>query len=360
MRVLLMLDAGFVRHEQPLLERLAFGLADEGVATQVACPRGPGTELSISLLRDPLRYQHRALPFARRIEARRLLALLADEARGDRPVDIIHAFGGSCWRLAADLAGEAHAGLALEVWRPGLAHRVRTLPRDASIPVLCTSPDPSVERELLRDRGHPPVRLVPWGARVRTDSPVPFSPGRAPAIMLVGGGRDTSTFRAAFEGVAGALAHAPSAACFVDASGARRAGIWSLAEGRGLLDRVTIVDRLETRRDLVLRADVLVIPDARGEQRSIILDAMGAARAVVAAADAGNAALIDGRTALTLRDLDAPAWAAALTGLLDDPERARDLGRSASAWIAEHRRLTQSIATLIDAYESLVQVQAGS
>lgn len=358
MRVLLMLDAGFVQHEQALVERLAFGLADEGVYAQVACPEGPDAALGISLLRDPIRYRHRAFPFARRIEARRLLAALTDDARTDRPVDVVHAFGGSAWRIAADLAAESGASLALEVWRPGLVHRVRGLHRDPGTALVCMSPDPSIEREILRDRSHPPVRLVPWGARVRTDGPEPLTPGRAPAFMLVGGGRDASAFRAAFEGVAGALAHAPAAACFVDASGARRANIWSLAKERALLDRVTIVDRLEIRRDLVLRADILVVPDARGEQRSIVLDAMGASRAIVAAADPGNAALIDGRTALTIRDTDARAWGGTLTALLDDPERARDLGRSAASWIAEHRRLTQSIATLIDAYESLVQVQA--
>lgn len=355
-----MLDAGFLRHEQPLLERIAFGLTDEGVYAQLAIPEATGTDVAMSLLRDPMLFRQRGLAFARRIEARRLALRAAEDARGDRAIDVVHAFGGSSWRLAADLAAATGAGLALEVWRPGLTHRVRSLHRDPRTPVVLTTPDPNMERELLRDRGHPPVRLSPWGARVRSDAPEVFAPGRAPAIMMLGGGRDAGNYRAAFEGVASAIADIPGAACFVDASGARRAGIWALARARNMLNRVTIVDRFELRRDLVLRADVLVIPDSRGEHRSIVLDAMGSGRAVIAAADPGNATLIDGRTAITLRDLGRGAWTHAVSSLLADHDRARTLARSAMDYVAEHRRLSQSVAMLIDAYESLVQVPAPS
>ena len=116
----------------------------------------------------------------------------------------------------------------------------------------------------------------------------------------------------AFEGVVSAMPGERLYHLFVDAEAAHRTGIWPVARGLGVLDRLSLIDEMEGRRELVLRGDVLVQSDARGEQRSLVLDAMASGMIVLAAEDPMVSYLVNGRTARTVSGTRSDEWAAAL------------------------------------------------
>jgi glycosyltransferase involved in cell wall biosynthesis len=102
-------------------------------------------------------------------------------------------------------------------------------------------------------------------------------------------------------------------------------------------------------------SDVVVSPSIWPEPLSrVILEAMWAGRPVVASAVGGSPeAVEDGTTGLLVPKGDARALAAAVAGLLRDPERRARMGRAAAARAATLFDEDRLVASLLDAYESL-------
>ena len=114
--------------------------------------------------------------------------------------------------------------------------------------------------------------------------------------------------------------------CALDQGGALEAGIARL----GLADRVLL---LGVRRDvprLLAAADVFVLASDREGLPIAVLEAMAAARPVVATA-VGNLpdVIRDGATGRLVPPGDCAALAAALAELLGDPQRAAGMGEAA-------------------------------
>src|SRR5690606_5421874 len=124
------------------------------------------------------------------------------------------------------------------------------------------------------------------------------------------------------------------------------------------LQRFSLAPNLEGRREPVLRGDLLLLPEALGEHRSIALDAMAAGMAVVALADPYVGSLIDGRTAALVKEPGADLWAAALSPLLEAADAAHALGERAREFVRTERRASVHVASLVDGYEWLTSSQS--
>jgi glycosyltransferase involved in cell wall biosynthesis len=120
------------------------------------------------------------------------------------------------------------------------------------------------------------------------------------------------------------------------------------------------MDRLEDRRDLVLRCDVLVYPDARHEQRTLLLDAMAHGLIILATDDPLVSVIQDGVT-VTVPEARTPAgWADALRVRLADRAGSIALGLSAREHVRQHRRASAHIEALVDAYTDLTRVETAA
>ncbi|MFG0283694.1 MAG: glycosyltransferase, partial [Phycisphaerales bacterium JB039] len=183
------------------------------------------------------------------------------------------------------------------------------------------------------------------------------SPEQAIAVMIAGRGEDQHAIAECLTAL-GRLAETHNAMIFMDAEAGRRAGAAQLAREQGFASRFSLAPNLEGRRDPVLLGDVLLLPEALGEHRSIALDAMAAGMAVVALADPYVGALIDGRTAAVVQEPAADGWAEALSPLLASPEAAQALGERARQFIADERRASVHVASLLDGYEWLTSSPA--
>jgi hypothetical protein len=354
MRVLILADEFFSSRERGLLSRLEIGLADEGVRVTHAVPEGFQAEAPEGVFSRVLTYSTKTLLLTRRLAVRKLVRAL-EEMDEKEPIDIIHVFGGSVWGLGRDLAIEMGTGLALEVWRAGLIERARSVRmEDGDVPLLL-APDPAIERALAQlptGANLPISRLATWGVLTPATPREIFPPEKAPSIMLVGSGRDHAAFRAAVEGIASVAKDNPDLLIFCDALAARRSNIWPLARKLGILQNLSLIDELEGRRDLLLHGDVLVQPEAHGEQRSILLEAMATGMVVIAAADPMVSALQDGVTA-RLVSKGPGQWSTVLRDVMMNPERARGLGRSAREFVKTHRKASDHVRAVLAAYEWL-------
>ena len=278
MRVVVVADRLFASRERELLSRLEIGLADEGVRVLQALPEEGAAAAQSSqaagVFTATLTFPSGGLPFTTGLRARRLAQRLeeVDSGADDSPVDIVHVFGGSLWPFGAALAEACGAGLALEVWRAGLIDRTGTIAAAAPKDVLFIAPDPEIERAPRQRGGGVATRLAIWGVHAG-DPPAPkLVAGRAPTVMLIGAGNDPRAMRAALEGVANCVRAHPDMLIFADALAARRADLYALAMQRGILANLSLIEEIESRRDLLVQGDVLLLCEGNGEQRTIVLE----------------------------------------------------------------------------------------
>jgi glycosyltransferase involved in cell wall biosynthesis len=375
MRVLILADDFFAAREQALLSRIEVGLADEGVRVVHAIPQSAAAYAPGEVISKVMVYPDHVWSPALGATARKLSRELERISQGDEPgrIDVVHVFGGSCWNLGAQLAREFAAGMVVEVWRAGLVEQARQLVSqvtdEAASPLrtdvksfsavsdrisglMFLAPDQTIE-ERLRASVRGTVRCVPWGVHVVDSSRRLLDSRRSPTAMMVGTGRDAKAFAAALEGLAIACRSNPDLLIFCDAQAARRADLHRLARRLNILDRLSLIDELEGRRDLVIEGDLLIQPDASGEQRSVTLDAMAHGMVVIAAADPLVSILIDGRTARLVQNQSSDSWATTIREVLSDSAGADRLAGSAAAYVRENRRASTQVRGILDAYDAV-------
>lgn len=383
MRILILADELFASREREMLHRLEVGFVDEGHRVIHALPdhliprATPNQDLQVRTVG----YSDLPMPMADRLRSTvlvRTLARIADDEDADthKPVDVVHVFGGGVWGLGQRIAGLIGAGLALEVWRLGLTERAASMVRSAgsgSIPVFL-APDRRIERALRDEGPGVAVRLVPWGVHTPAEPREILNPKRLPALMIVGTGRDAATYASLVRslGVVRAAGHEFTA--FLDARAAQRAGVWAVAHETGLLDCISLIEELEGRRDLLLHGDILIHPDASGEQRTIVLEAMASGLAVVASEDPAVEILRERETAILVRtskSKPAPTgtlqdrWAEAITRVLAKPAEATALARAARQFVRTDRQASAQVRGVLECYAALsptdsIPFQAGS
>lgn len=137
---------------------------------------------------------------------------------------------------------------------------------------------------------------------------------------------------------------------WVAGDGPERAALRAQGERLGLAAQVDWLGQREDVGDLLAAADVLVLPSRAEGLGVAALEAMAAARPVVASAVGGLAdAVRDGRTGLLVPPGDAVALGAALERLVREPGLRAALGAAGPARVAEGFLAEQMVA----AYERL-------
>ncbi|MDQ7014420.1 MAG: glycosyltransferase [Planctomycetota bacterium] len=360
MRVVLLADRRFASRERSMLARLQVGLADEGIRVVLALPRG-FERSDEGLFGQTVDFEETGLPLSLSWRASEVATRLrSTEKTGEDPARIVHVFGGSLWPFGLALAERLDAALILEVWRSGLVRQAQRLVSKASgrAGTLIVCADSAIAAQCVHDIPGVQVRHSPWG--VYADKPLGevFRPGAAWSVMIAGAGFDKGAFTACFEAIADIVREHPDMLVFADAVAARRADLWKLAEKLGVRSQVSLVDEMDANRDLVLRGDVLVLPEARGEQRTLVLEAMSVGMPVVAARDDFNTALIDERSALLVTPGDRQGWSRQLRRLFGEGGRRADsieeLIVSAHEFVATEHRPSRHVGGVIEAYEAAV------
>lgn len=358
MRVLLLADGDFATRERTLVERLAFGMMDEGVRAILATPRdavGDEEGLIERIWHDAPATRFGAARAASALSARLAAFGLADERA---PLDVVHALGAGAWRIGARLARIHSAPLVLECWTGALVRQGMTFARSGAAGdtpgVVVQAPSVALAHGETTPAGVT-IEACPWGVHARDEegAGAPGAP-ETPGVVIIADRSVGTKLISVLRGVSGVV-EARDAVLVCDAALFQRdRRIWRAARDFGLLPRLSLVAALEARRAPALGADALLWVSRPGEHRSIVLDAMASGVAVAAPADPRCDWTGVPGAMRTLKTGAEDEWHDAVGELLADAAARQSIGDAARDWARSERSASGHVAAQISLYERVV------
>jgi glycosyltransferase involved in cell wall biosynthesis len=212
-------------------------------------------------------------------------------------------------------------------------------------------PDDRIE---LIAEGIEPSRLVP--ARDRTTTRAALGAGAEQVVLLAVA---ALVARKGLDVLLDALAQLATDGLrpplWVAGAGPERAALEARCKRAGLSTAVRFLGARDDTADLLAACDIFVLPARREGLGVSALEAMAAARPVIASAVGGlTFSVVDGRTGLLVAPDDAAALAAAIRRVIGDPALRTRLGQAGPArvregflaeqMVAAHERLYQTVA----------------
>lgn len=353
MRSLLLADRDLALRESALLHRLLIGLLDAGTHVTLAAPEQVLGKIDSALGVAMLPYRVSGLILTRTLRARELLdRFFSATAVSSGEPGIVHVFGAEALPLAEEVAALGGLGIVVDVHSRVMVARAAAVEWDPSSTVLLAGSAGLAAALLASGVPGSIVRERPWGV---TGSPTPrggLREGRSVSIAVGGGGGDRAAWANAVRGIAQAAGHSDDLAVFMDADASDHAGVGALVGSLGLSPLVSRVPDFESRRALVVQADILLWPERLGEVRSVVLDGMASEMAVIAVEDP-DAPALGSRGPARLVAGDPAGWAEAIGAIVADTQSRRNLGAACAAYVAEHHRSASHISGVFDAYERL-------
>lgn len=359
MRIAILADDDFARREQALLSRLEVGLVDEGVRTIRLVPASASQPHDDAgpIFAPRMTYEDHSVWYFRRKRAARIADAVAHalDAPPEACLEIVHCFGQGAWSFGHDFSRRVGARLVLDVWRPDLARSAGRLLRRAAArdSTSLFVPGQAVRRAVRKEAPDAAVVTTPWGVHPGEIPHSTIDPTTPIGVVLLAGGRQRVAIGNALRALAKAAKEQPGLLVFMDAGVAAEVGAWRICRETKTLDRLSLIEDLEHRREPALRADVLIQPEAIGEHRSFTLEAMASGMLVVARADPFVEYLVDGKTAKLVQSDTQDAWHAAISGLLNDPDAAHELSESARLYIRANRTASAYVEAVLTGYRDL-------
>lgn len=162
------------------------------------------------------------------------------------------------------------------------------------------------------------------------------------------------------EAAALAAPQAPDMRFVIVGDGPLRPDLEAQARQLGVADRVAFPGYCDNVAARLPCFDVFVLPSISEGMSNALLEAMAAARAIVATDIGANAEVVQaGHSALLVPPGDASALAGAIVQLYRDRALATSLGRAARARVSDHFSLARSAALYVDLYHALIRGEAG-
>ena len=228
-----------------------------------------------------------------------------------------------------------HTHSSVDSWVAGLAARSLGVPADRVVAI-----GPGLDTA----RFHPDVS----GAAVRRELRL-----AGPVIGLVAnirGSKGHAYFLAAARAV---LAERPDARFLIVGDGIGFDDVQRRVKEMGLEHRVLMTGFRRDVPEVMAALDVLVLPSIKSEAMSqVIPQALAVGTPVVGTTVGGTPELVrDGETGRLVPPADAPALAAAILDLMNDPERARALARRGQALVLAQHSLDAAMARTVEVYE---------
>lgn len=187
---------------------------------------------------------------------------------------------------------------------------------------------------VVRNGAPPPPPPMSSGQRARRRRSLGL-PSGGPVLLSVSVLRPDKGLDVTIDAMPQVLARVPDATLLVVGSGPAEAALRERAARQGVGDRCVFAGRRDDVEDLYPIADMLVHTSRREALPTVVLEAMTAGLPVVATDVGGTAELVTQGVTGVLVPPDSPGdVAGAVTILLEDPERARAIGREARLRVA--------------------------
>ncbi len=365
MRALILADGSFASRERALLSRLEVGLADEGVRVVRVTPIEPAAE---SLDNPYLRWIKFPEPSSKLFAPISARAVLQDiqtmrelSVQDNEPIDLVHIMGDNAWAAGERIARELDAALVYELWSEvavqrglALARALKARDEDERKRVIFLCPDEGVEQRIEANTPWINRRLAVWGVHSHHERPEWPKRNGAFSVLMLGTGDDIASCKVALDGLSRLRTAAPTLLIFLDAALVRSSNaLWKHADKLKLLDCVSVIEDTESRRELSLQVDAVVVPERLQQHRTILLDAMAHGVLVLAREGCPMTALRDSETAVVIERGDAEEWERAILSLLSDRARAAALLEGAMAFVRENRLASAQVRGALSAYETV-------
>ncbi|MFA7235976.1 MAG: glycosyltransferase [Phycisphaeraceae bacterium] len=198
------------------------------------------------------------------------------------------------------------------------------------------------------------VELIrPGVMRVGVEAGEPMSSADgALCLLVIGDGKVDAAMAAFFEGVARARTKLTQMQLFLYSSQDAGHRWWKKAQEMGILGQVCLVGADAGSQRMLVRSDVVLMPQAGGVMRTLMLATMSAGRPVIAAADTTMDDLIDGTTARLLDSPTAEQWARTLIELPGQAEELRLLGGRAREYVRKEHGIAAFVNRVIEVYRT--------
>ena len=248
------------------------------------------------------------------------------------------------------LAGVAArlAGTPLIVRTRHLAVRPGSLVSYTGVPHRVTTVSEHV-RQLLLARGAPPARVATVYSPIPLPDPVEHSTLRAelglPADAIVVGCvsvmREKKGHRALIDAMAGPLRRPDVFLVLVGDGSPTLENLRAYVRSLGLEGKILFTGRRSDIPNVLAGFDLFALATEQEASGTVFVEAAAAGLPVIGTDVGGVSEMLrDGETGLLVPLHDAAALAAALTALIDDPERRRAMGRAGMRAVREGDRFT--------------------
>ncbi len=365
MRALILADGSFASRERALLSRMEVGLADEGVRVVRVTPIEPAAE---SLDNPYLRWIKFPEPSSKLFAPISARAVLQDietmrelSVQDTESIDLVHIMGDNAWAAGERIARELDAAIVYELWSEvavqrglALARALKSRDEEHRKRVIFLCPDEGVEQRIDANTPWMNRRLAVWGVHSNHERPEWPKRDGAFSVLMLGTGDDIASCKAALDGLSRLRTVAPTLLIFLDAALVRSSNaLWKHAEKLKLLDCVSVIEDTESRRELSLQVDAVVVPERLQQHRTILLDAMAHGVMLFAREGCPMTAIRDGETAVVIERGDAEEWERAILSLLNDRPRAARLLEGAMTFVRENRLASAHVRGALSAYETV-------
>jgi len=350
MQVALITDRIWLDEELGQFKHLIVGMLDENVRVVQVVPQGLDDEY-LSAFGKKLRFKDISWPQARRWFLRQLACKLEVEN-----VDVLHVLDSRSWRGAVDLANKMQLPIVLnlangsDLDRAAKLHKLMDPQRIAWL--AATEP---LARGLRDELGTDAfIQTVRMGVHLPEIPYFKANEGpHTPCLVVTGNGTFDQAYDKLLLGLADVIAEHRQLQVFLDGRGKDQHKLWRAARKRGLLSNISFVPHRVGHRDLMLHADMLLQPQARGDARSLTLQAMAQGIPIVAQIDPWLDYLVDAQTARLLDEPNADRWSSVLCELLADQEQMAYLSRRGREWIDEYHIPAKQVQQILGVYRKL-------
>lgn len=221
----------------------------------------------------------------------------------------------------------------------------------------------SVGEELLQRTNIPREKLfvIPSGVEIPPESQLEevLMPDQNPVIGAAGALEPGKGLRHFLRATSTLLKDFPQALILIAGSGPEERPLRKLAYELGIAESVTFLPNLKEFDSAIRAMDIFVLPSLKQGLGTVMLEAM-ARRLPVIASDSGGVRCVvtNGTTGLLVPPADEQALADRIRFLLENPERARALGKAARERVVEHFPVDKMVSATLDLYRQALKPTA--
>lgn len=355
-QVLLFAGQFAVRGQCAYTLRLAECLPAAGYRPLVVCPDARTVPLEKRRKLQVREYPHLMQPVVGRVVLELLLRQLALD-----PPEIVHAQTASAISTAT--------WIARQLDRPLVATIHDYLPERMSLRIdrrICRRVITVCDavRDYLIDRHRVPkdlVTVIPAGVACTRDRPLEpiLQPSRKPVIGTAGPLEAVKGFPYFLGAAARVIAAGRDVEFLVAGAGPEERNLRRLSRELGIAEHVTFLPNLFEFLPALEAMDIFCLPSLRQGLGSVMLEAMGLGRPVIATKVGGVYEVVrSGENGLLVSPSDSAELAGRMLELLDDPVSARRMGQLAREEVSAEYNVERMVQDTVEVYQSVLSSDA--